>query len=74
MKGILKKMTGLEYERAVIGAIMMSDQDGDNVGVYYYKNGWSLISEILENVSRNYGSEASDKLIKEFGLRGHGYD
>ena len=67
-------MTGLEYERAVIGAIMMSDQDGDNVGVYYYKNGWSLISEILENVSRNYGSEASDKLIKEFGLRGHGYD
>ncbi len=67
-------MNSLEYERAVIKAIMMTDQDGDNVGVYFYKNGWSLISEILETVSRNYGSGASDKLIKEFGLRGHGYD
>jgi len=67
-------MNDLEWERAVIKAIMMTDQEGDLVGVYSHQYGWSLISEILESVSRNYGSQVADKLIKEFGLRGHGYD
>jgi len=67
-------MNNLEYERAVIKAIMSEEKDGDIVGVYFYKNGWSLITEILETVSRNYGSQVADELIKEFGLRGHGFD
>lgn len=67
-------MNNLKYERALIKAIMMTEEDGETVGVYFYKMGWSLITEILESVSRNYGSQVADELIKEFGLRGHGYD
>lgn len=67
-------MNGLEWERAVIKAIMMTDQEGDFVGVYSHRYGWSLISEILENVRKSKGDKAERELIKEFGLRGHGYD
>jgi len=67
-------MNNLEYERAVIGAIMTEEKDGDVVGVYAYRHGWSLITEILESVRRTKGEDVERKLILEFGLGFHGYD
>jgi hypothetical protein len=67
-------MNGLKWERAVIKAIMTTDEDGELVGVYSHQYGWSLISEILENVRKSKGDSVMYSLIKEFGLRSQGYD
>lgn len=64
----------LEYECRLIGAIMAPEMDGDIVGAYTYRHTWTLIEEILQSVKRIKGEDAEQQLIREFGLRYHGFD
>lgn len=64
----------LDWERGVIGAIMAEEKDGDIVGAYTYRHTWTLINEILNSVGRTKGEDMVQKLIREFGLRYHGFD